>query len=241
MTVWVGLAPEPDGDGVAVGTPEARDPDSEGGKAFEVGMTGCDEGGAPDPLAGGESGGRDGDPVGRPAEGVVGSGMGSPLVDPGPDGTTGGEILGNPLAEDPPGGFGTDDSALGGPLVGLNGGGEPEVGKGGTPVVDSPGGGLGADACGLDDPPVSPPCVVEAGGGITGGPLVGTICDGIPDGGLDSPPVDTPGKGLEAGGCTLGSPPVEPAGTDGAVGIPVDLGVRGTEDCTAGEDTGDDA
>lgn len=200
-------------------------------------MTGCDAGDVPDSPAGGERGGRDGDAVGGPAEGVVGSGRGSPLVDPGPDGTTGGEILGNPLAEDSPGGFCAEDSALGGPLVGLNGGGEPEVGKGGIPVVESPGGGLGADAWGLDDPPVSPPWVVEAGGGITGGSLVGTTCDGIPDGGLDSPPEDTPGKGLEAGGCTLGSPPVEPAGGDGAVGIPVDLGETGTEDSTAGEDS----
>lgn len=177
----------------------------------------------PDSPAGGERGGRDGDTVGMPAEGV-------------PDGTTGGEILGSPPVEDSPGGFGADDPALGSPLVGLNSGGEPEVGKGGTPVVEPPGGGLGADACGLDDPPVSPPWVVEAGGGTTGGPLVGTTCDGVPDGGLDGPPVDTPGKGLEPGGSTLGSPPVEPAGGDGAVGIPVDLGDRGTEDSTAGDD-----
>lgn len=40
MTVWVGFAPEPDDDGVTLGKPEARDPDSEGGSTFEVGMTG---------------------------------------------------------------------------------------------------------------------------------------------------------------------------------------------------------
>lgn len=43
MTVWIGLAPDADGDGARLGEPdEGRDPDAEDGKTFEVGITGVD-------------------------------------------------------------------------------------------------------------------------------------------------------------------------------------------------------
>lgn len=99
----MGLAPEPDGDGVALGTTEGENPEPDGGSTFEVGTGGCDAGDVPASLDGGERGGRDGDAVEGPADGV-----GAPLVDPAPEGTTGGEILGGPLAEETPGGIDAD-------------------------------------------------------------------------------------------------------------------------------------
>lgn len=62
-TVCIGFAPEPDGDGVALGTPETGDP--EGGNTFEVGLV-------PDSPGDGGRGGSDGDAVGGPGEGPVG-------------------------------------------------------------------------------------------------------------------------------------------------------------------------
>lgn len=97
-TVCIGFAPEPDGDGVALGTPETGDPDPEGGNTFEVGLV-------PDSPGDGGRGGSDGDAVGGPGEGAVGCGMGSPLVGPGPGGATDGGRLGKPLDVSPGGPF----------------------------------------------------------------------------------------------------------------------------------------
>lgn len=74
------FAPEPDGDGVALGTAEGDNPEPEGVNTFEVGTGGCDAGDVPASLDGGDRGGRDGDAVDGPGDGI----MGSPLVDPGP-------------------------------------------------------------------------------------------------------------------------------------------------------------
>lgn len=61
-TVWIGFAPEPDGDGVALGTPETGDPDPEGGNTFEVGLV-------PDsPGDGGPGGTTDGGRLGKPLD-----------------------------------------------------------------------------------------------------------------------------------------------------------------------------
>lgn len=114
------FAPEPDCDGVGLGTTEGEIPEPEVGNTFEVGTGGCDAGDVAASLDGGERGGRDGDAVEGPADGVVGTGMGAPLVDPGPDGTTGDGAIDGPL--------------VGTPWEGLEAGRVPEGPGAGDPV-----------------------------------------------------------------------------------------------------------
>jgi hypothetical protein len=81
MTVWIGFAPEADGDGATLGEPEAGDPGPEDGNTFEVGITGGDTADVPASLAEGDRGVRDA------VEGAAGLGVddgapGGPLVGP---------------------------------------------------------------------------------------------------------------------------------------------------------------
>lgn len=53
MTVWIGFAPDADGDGARLGEPdEGGEPDAEDGNTFEVGITGVDSREVPASLGG---------------------------------------------------------------------------------------------------------------------------------------------------------------------------------------------